>query len=111
MQKWLGHTFSTGTSTGQDYLQFQKEAKRDLKKQASMAGYELYSFSKNHYCFSAVLQHKKTGEFVYISIPDVHAFPDAWFIKVLYRSMAHAEDWTGGLNNYCAWNDIKNIKI
>lgn len=107
-KKWIGFRFSSGPDTGEDYKKFQSEAKADLKKQASNAGFELYRFLPHHYEFSAVLMHKKTGKFVYVSIDDVRYHPEAWYSAVLIRPMAHAEDWHGGSNRYCMWQDIGN---
>ena len=49
--KWLKHTFSSGTSTGKDYVEFQKRMKSDLKRMALENKVEIHSFSKNHYEF------------------------------------------------------------
>ena len=106
IEKWLNHQFSTGVTPGEDYLQFQKDARADLKKQANASGFDLHQFKKNHYEFSAVLRHRDTGKFIYISISDVRFFPARWYDKVLIRTMAHDKDWTGGFNNYCRWYEI-----
>lgn len=106
LKKWIGHKFSSGCDTEKDYLAFQKDARADLRKQAASAGYKLYQFNKNHYCFSAVLQHKETGSYVYISIADVRSGLWRWYEEVLYRTMAHEKDWTGGPNRFCTWDGI-----
>ena len=114
LKKWTGHEFSSGSSAGNDYLTFQREARTDLRKQAAAAGYRLFQFNKNHYCFSAVLQDKETGHFVYVSVSDVR-FSSRWYSEVLYRTMAHEKDWTGGPNRFCAWDGLtealSNMKI
>ena len=104
--KWLNYEFSSGTVAGQDYLAFQRAAKADLKKQAESVGYTLHSFTKGHYWFSAVLLDNETGNFIYISISDVRFFQNKWFTNVLYRTMKHDKDWTGGHNQYCSWDKI-----
>jgi len=106
VEDWLGHEFSTGGYAGKDYLDFQRAAKRDLKKIAQSAGFSLHSFGPNHYCFTAVLRHEATGAFVYVSISDVRFGQDHWYNRVLYRSMKHEKDWTGGPNQRCAWNEL-----
>lgn len=105
MEKWLNHTFSSGCETGQDYDAFQRAARADLKKQAKAVGYALHKFYPNHYEFSAVLRDETTGEFVYVSISDVRC-GKRWYDQVLYRTMAHEKDWTGGFNQYCLWPEI-----
>lgn len=103
--KWTKHEFSTGIFAGEDYLQFQEEAKADLKRQAEAAGFQLFQFNKNHYHFSAVLQDKDAGDFLYIYINDVR-YDKNWYNKVLYRTMKHEKDWTGGPNHFCPWNEL-----
>lgn len=106
IEKWLHHTFSSGSETGNDYKTFQREAKNDLKKQAEASGFALHRFLPGHYEFSAVLRDETIGEFVYISISDVRFFPAEWYHSVLYRTMAHDKDWRGGTNLRCRWPEI-----
>lgn len=101
--KWLGHRFSTGITAGEDYLKFQGDSKKDLKKMAEENGLKLHEFNKNHYCFSAVLTDG-LGHFIYVSQPDVRFERD--INKILIRTMAHEKDWTGGRNNYCSWEEV-----
>jgi len=105
VDKWIGHIFSSGCVTGEDYRTFQRVAKRDLKKQAEAAGFCLKSFQPGHYFFSAVLQNETTGNFIYVSIRDVRG-GNSWYNSVLYRTMKHEKDWSGGSNRYCKWCDI-----
>lgn len=103
MAKWLTHEFSSGCYAGDDYIQFQKEMKADLNKQLKACGLNLHAFNKNHYCFSAVVTNGE--KFAYISVPDVRG-NNEWAYRVLYRTMKHDKDWTGGQNNYCSWEHI-----
>lgn len=111
IEKWLHHTFSSGGETGNDYKAFQREAKNNLKKQAKTAGFVLHRFLPGHYEFSAVLRDEATGEFVYIAVSDVRFFPAEWYHRVLYRTMAHDEDWRGGTNLQCSWPEIGKALI
>lgn len=100
--KWEGHMFSTGPYAGKDYITFEKDSKTDLKKMLKEEGLKLHNFSKNHYCFTAVvtdgLEH-----FIYISQSDVR-----WsdLDRILIRTMKHDKDWTGGHNRYCRWEEV-----
>lgn len=102
--KWLNHDFSTGCTVGKDYVQFQKAMRADLESNISNYGMEINSFQKGHYDFSAVIE--KEGKFIYISIADVRYFKNEWFTDVLYRTMKHDKDWTGGVNRRCSWQDL-----
>lgn len=106
MDKWLHHTFSSGCETGSDYDAFQREARADLRKQAKAAGFALHRFLPGHYEFSAVLRDETTGEFVYVAISDVRFCSSEWYHHVLYRTMAHDKDWTGGYNCWCSWPEL-----
>ena len=103
LRKWLGHEFSSGCCTGDDYLEFQEAYRRWLRK--ALKRYTV-KMNKNHYEFSAVITRKgvngKPDRHVYLSISDVRFFPKSWYSRVLARTMEHAEDWTGGPNTYCA---------
>jgi len=105
LKKWTTHEFSTDSYAGKDYLKFQREARTDLRKQAEAAGYRLFEFNKNHYCFSAVLQDEKTGNFVYVTVNDVR-YSSHWYSEILYRTMEHEKDWIGGPNHSCPWDEL-----
>lgn len=104
--KWLNHTFSSSTSPLPDYIQFQKEMRKDLRKQAEQNNMVLHSFNKNHYEFTAVLKDKETDNFMYVSISDVRFWKNEWYNHVLIRTMEHEKDWTGGSNHYCNWLEV-----
>lgn len=103
IKKWQAHEFSSGPYAGEDYIAFQRAMRTDLNKQLKSAGLTLKSFNKNHYCFSAVVTDGT--EFVYISVGDVRG-NHRIFSEVLYRTMAHEKDWSGGQNRYTGWNEI-----
>lgn len=104
-EKWRDYKFSTGTTTGEDYLSFQKDARSDLNKMAKEEGMKIHNFNRNHYCFSAILE-TQDGKYVYVSISDVRFFPNEFLEHVLIRTMKNEKDYTGGRNNYCLWSDI-----
>ncbi|MDO5569427.1 MAG: hypothetical protein Q4G04_04895 [bacterium] len=104
--KWLNHTFSSSSYPLEDYIEFQKEMKKDLKKMAKKENLVLHSFNKNHYEFTAVIKDVNTDNCVYISISDVRFFKNAWYDNVLVRRMKHERDWIGGSNMCCKWIDV-----
>lgn len=97
--KWAGHTFSSGVYTGEDYQSFQRSFRTVLRNIADAAGFDLHKFLPNHYNCCAVLRHRASGQFVYISIGDVRFFPGEWHEQVLYRTMENSSDWRGGANH------------
>lgn len=106
-EDWLERQFSTGATAGKDYIDFQRAARRDLKKAAQSAGFTLHRFLPNHYCFSAVLQHQEDTEvFAFVSVNDVRIGSAIWYEQVLYRTMKHEKDWTGGDNQWCRWDKL-----
>lgn len=103
-EKWFDYGFDGGCTTTKEYEQFQRDCKSDLKKMASENGLELYDFNKNHFCFSAVLSDGE--KFIYVSVSDVRYFGWNSGTRILIRTMKHAKDWSGGMNQYCTWNRV-----
>lgn len=42
----------------------------------------------------------------YPFISDVRFCSSEWYHHVLYRTMAHDKDWTGGYNCWCSWPEL-----
>lgn len=108
ISKWGGFKFSTGGTTGSDYLQFQKEFRSLLGTISKKAGYKIHTFNRNHYTCSAMLEEVETGAIAYVSIPDVRFQQDEWVHKVLYRQAENASDWTGRENHFCALDELSD---
>ncbi len=101
-----------GLETEFEYEDFQRNYRSVLKEVGKNIGFELHSFSKNHYEFSAVMKSNLTNQFYYISISDVRYFKNEWADNILYRTMEHARDWTGGSNRYSTLENLaKNLSI
>ncbi len=99
---WENHMFSTGTRTGEDYLEFQKDSKKDLQKMCKDNGLKVFKFNPNHYCFSAILTDGE--KYVYVSQSDVRFTND--IDNILIRSMAHSKDYSGGRNQFTSWENV-----
>ncbi len=107
LEKWYAKEIEDdGAYTSSEYNLFQKNYKEVLKDICKEINFELKQFNKNHYCFSAVLSSKKTEQSFYISVPDVRYFSNEWADNILYRTMEHEKDWTGGSNYYSKLNDL-----
>lgn len=99
-----------GGTTSQEYKDFQRNYRSVLKEIGKDIGLELHSFNKNHYEFSAVMKSNITNQFYYISISDVRYWKNEWANKILYRTMEHDHDWTGGSNRYSTLENLsKNL--
>lgn len=99
-----------GEITSQDYKKFQKSYKSVLKDIGKDIDFELYSFHPNHYEFSAVMKSNLTNQFYYISISDVRYWRSEWANNILYRTMEHDKDWSGGSNHYSTLEELgKNL--
>lgn len=109
INKWYGKRIDDwGSETSPEYKQFEKEYKNILREIGKEIDFELYSFSNNHYDFSAVMKSNKTNSFYYVSISDVRAWNTEWADSVLYRTMKHDKDWTGGQNCYSKLQELGN---
>lgn len=109
LNKWYDKNIQDdGGYPSKEYLEFQSNYRSVLKDLGKEIDFNLHSFSKNHYEFSAVMQSNKTNKFYYISIPDVRYFKNEWANDILYRTMEHDKDWTGGSNNFSALKNLSN---
>ena len=107
LKKWYNKRIEDyGSCNSPEYIQFQKEYKSVLKEIGKENNMNLHSFNKNHYEFSAVMQSNKTDKFYYVSIPDVRYFNNEWADNILYRTMGHEKDWTGGTNLYSSLENL-----
>ncbi len=95
-----------GGTTSQEYKNFQRNYRSVLKEIGKNIGFELHSFNKNHYDFSVVMKSNMTNQFYYLSISDVRYWKNEWANNILYRTMEHEKDWTGGSNRYSTLENL-----
>lgn len=101
LRKWLDVNIEDwGGVTSDEYKEFVKNYRSVLKNIGKQIGFELHSLNNHHYDFSAVMKSNTTNQFYYISISDVRYFKNEWAENILYRTMEHDHDWTGGSNRY-----------
>lgn len=107
LKQWYDRNIEDwGSTTSQEYKDFQRSYRSVLKEIGKEIGFELHSFSKMHYEFSAVMKSNITNQFYYISISDVRYFKNEWANNILYRTMEHDHDWTGGSNRYSSLENL-----
>lgn len=106
IMSWIGHRFESSTVRTPEYQSFERAMRANLRKQCKENGLELVSFLPMHFQFSAVVKGVESGKYAYISISDVRFFQDEWVKHTLYRIMKHDHDWSGGSNQYCAWENV-----
>lgn len=110
LSKWKNHTFTSGGETGQDYKDFQKDFLGYIKKTLRKNGIEFVNPVKGHYQCSCIVKNMLTNKFAYFSISDVRFFKNEWCENILYRTCEHENDWKGGSNHFCTFEDlIENI--
>lgn len=112
IKEYYDHSFDDwGGTTSEDYRTFERKYKMILKEIGNEIGLDLYTFHKNHYEFSAVMKSRTEEKYCYISISDVRYWKNEWYSNILYRTMAHATDWSGGHNRTCNLLELKdNLK-
>lgn len=107
LKKWYDKEIEDWSGeTSPEYKNFQTNYRSVLKELGNSIGFELHSFSKNHYDFSAVMKSNITNQFYYISISDVRCWKNEWANNILYRTMEHEKDWTGGSNRYSTLENL-----
>lgn len=110
MKKWDGFDFNEnrsyekplreGTDSSDECNAFRRDFRAFLKKELAPLGWTLVKSKPNYFDISEVVTD---GEhYAYISIGDVR-WPMGGNVcaRILYRTMAHAKDWSGGVNRYC----------
>ena len=102
VKSYINHRFESSCYRTEEYINFERQCRKELKSMLAERGINLHKFLPNHFEWSAVLE--KGGKFVYVRISDVRYFN--WYNSVLIRTMAHDTDWTGGSNNYCYFDKI-----
>lgn len=102
VKEWKSIRFESDCCRTRQYINFENQCKRELKKQLELYGINLHSFHPNHFEWSAVLE--RNGRFVYVHMSDVRW--GNWYTEILIRTMAHDKDWTGGPNEYCSFDQI-----
>ena len=111
LRPFVNYRFSLGGYIGDDFKSFNTKFKNIIKKLLP-EGFEIHYWNRGHYYCSGVIKTPK-DKFIYISIPDVRYFNDEWITNILYRTMEHDKDWTGGPNHstslFTFTKDIKNL--
>ena len=103
VKSYINEHFVSACNRTEQYEEFERACKRELKKQCVRFGIGIHCFHQNHFEWSAVLE--KGSKFVYVSMSDVRFWKN-WYSDVLIRTMAHPTDWRGGSNNYCSFDKI-----
>ena len=103
ISKWVGYNFQSSSVLTEEFALFSKHIRAELKK---INGYELVSYNRGHFYFSAFLKNKQNSKLVYISSDDVRG-SSGWYSGLLIRTAQHDKDYTGGRNNFCQFNKIK----
>ena len=102
VKSYINERFYSSCSRTAQYIEFEKACKRELKLMCNKFGINIHKFLPNHFEWSAVLE--RNGKFVYVHISDVRYWN--WYDDILIRTMAHDEDWRGGMNNKCTFAQI-----
>ncbi len=102
--KWQNAILAdAGAYVSKEYRSFQTALVREISKYATAVGAKVISNLKGHYNTSCFIE--RNGKFVYINhssglsrrIGSVRIELDSFLI----RTARHAEDYTGGTNQYC----------
>lgn len=108
LMTWEGHQFSSGSTLGNDYKQFQKAYLAHLRAVAKINGFVVAKVIRGHYEFSTFISNPETGKMLYLSISDVrNSFgPDEWSERILVRTATSVTDYSGGMNQYTSLTSL-----
>lgn len=94
-----------GAYTSESYRKFERTYRNFLNRMCKNNGWELVSFSGNHYEFSCFI--KNGDHYIYLSISDVRYFNGNWYKNILFRSAKGPKDYTGGSNRYTELSNLE----
>lgn len=100
--KWLGVRFESDSVKTQQFLNFARDFRADLRSICKNTRWMVWEADTNHFYISGFFKNIDTGKFIYFSISDVRFFQDEWYSNMLIRSAGHDADYTGGMNHYTA---------
>lgn len=85
--------------------EFVPALRREFKKLAKDLGATV-DIRPNHFDVSSTFC--RDGKYIYVSIGDMRDGGNGyWYDRVLFRTMAHEKDWTGGANQYCNYENLR----
>lgn len=67
---------------------------------------DCYVKNTSSYCEGGVVIKNPVDKYIYVRTND-YRWSD-WTQRILYRTMAHDEDWTGGGNNFADIDELKD---
>ena len=106
LEKYLKYTFSSGSTTGKDYLCFQTKYINYIKSICSKHNWNIARIIRMHYEFSLYITDTK--RYIYFSISDVRFCRNEWYDNILIRKVENEFDTRGGHNQYIALPDIES---
>lgn len=98
-----------GAYNSKEFDSFSRSFKQFLTVQFAGYGLELAGYSKGHYYISGFVQNRETKKFAYFSISDVRGNPNTWQKAVLVRTAKDTKDFTGGSNNFVAYDVVAKV--
>jgi hypothetical protein len=107
MNKWMGHIFRSSIRKTEEFKQFARDYKKEVKARLENKEFVLEKYSVGHFIISGFIRNVATGKLAYFSVSDVRFFQDWWYKEVLIRSAKNLKDFSGGMNHYCRLADIK----
>lgn len=113
MKKWDGFDFNKnrsynkplreGTDCSDEGNAFRRDFRAYLKKELAPYGITLVKRKPNYFDVTEVVTDGT--KFAYVSVGDVR-YERNVCSDILYRTMAHENDWTGGRNQYTNIDDL-----
>lgn len=107
IEKWLGYVFESSSGLTQEFSDFARDYKRELKK-AIPSRHIIGTWSRGHFCMSGFIKNMETEKIVYISTGDVRdGGHNTWYKNILIRTAEHEKDYMGGSNRWTTWPELK----
>lgn len=107
--KYLGHSFESSSRKTEEFIQFSRDWRSDLKAMVKGSNWNVHSVSVGHFYISAFLHNPFTNKWVYVSISDVRFFINEWFNQMLFRIAKDDKDCTGGRNCFSRFDKLLEV--
>ena len=92
--------------TNKNYEDYPNQMKKELEIQAKKFGFEIFSYTKDHYLMAAVLKDKNEDRFISVMTRELSCFKDRMYRGVELRYMKNAKMASRTVVTSVSWNEI-----
>lgn len=92
--------------SNKNYEDYPNQMKKELEIQANKFGFEIFSYTKDHYLMSAILKDKTEDRFISVMTRELSCFKDRMYRGVEIRYMKNSKMVSRTVVTSVSWNEI-----